>query len=87
MIQYSGVDIVMWYVTYVIKFLSDSNNLFIWHESVDINRKSLFPKSQLPPILHFQVRHDCVHSIVPIEHCVWLILINETLCKKFALIS
>ena len=30
---------------------SDSNNIFLWHESEDINKKSLFPKFQLIPIL------------------------------------
>ena len=37
---------------------SDFHNNFFWHESEDINQKSLFPKFQLIPILHFQVMHD-----------------------------
>ena len=49
---------------------SDCNNIFLWYESEDINRKSLFPKFQLIPILHFQVRHDCVYFIAPIDYCV-----------------
>ena len=32
---------------------SDSNNIFLWHESEDINKKSLFPKFQLIPISRF----------------------------------
>ena len=31
--------------------MSDSNNIILWHESEDINLKSLFPKFQLIPIL------------------------------------
>ena len=40
--------------------VSDSNNIILWHESEDINKKSLFPKCQLLPILRFQVMHDYV---------------------------
>ena len=50
-------------------------------------KKALFPKSQLLHILHLQIRHDYVHFIVPIEHCAELILVDETLSKKIALIS
>ena len=32
---------------------SDFNNILLCHESEDINNKSLFPKFQLIPILHF----------------------------------
>ena len=49
---------------------SDSNNIFLWHESEDINEKSLFPKFQLFPILRFQVMHDYVCFIAPIDYCV-----------------
>ena len=30
---------------------SDSNNIFLWHKSEDINKKKLFPKFQLILIL------------------------------------
>ena len=33
--------------------VTDSNNIFLWHESEDINKKSLFPKFQLIPSLNF----------------------------------
>ena len=49
---------------------SDSNNIFLWYESEDINKKSLFPKFQLIPILHFRVMHDYVCFIAPIGYCV-----------------
>ena len=49
---------------------SDSNNIFLWHESEDINEKSLNPKFQLIPILRFQVMHDYVCFIAPIDYCV-----------------
>ena len=29
---------------------SDSKNIFLWYESEDINKKSLFPKFKLIPI-------------------------------------
>ena len=49
---------------------SDSNNIFLWYESKDINKKSLFPKFQLILILHFQVMHDYVYFTAPIDYCV-----------------
>ena len=49
---------------------SDFLNIFLWHESEDINQKSLFPKFQLIPVLHFQVMHDYVCFIAPIDYCV-----------------
>ena len=44
---------------------TDFNNIFLWHESENINKKSLFPKFQLIPILRFQVMHDYVCSLLP----------------------
>ena len=49
---------------------SDSNNIFLWYESEDINKKSLFPKFQFIPILHFRVMHDYVRFIAPIGYRV-----------------
>ena len=49
---------------------SDSNNIFLWHESEDINKKSFFPKFQLIPILRFQVMHNYVCFSAPINYCV-----------------
>ena len=49
---------------------SDFQNIFLWHESKDINQKSLFPTFQLIPSLHFQVMHDYVCFIAPIDYCV-----------------
>ena len=49
---------------------SDSNNIFLWHESEDINKKRLNPKFQLIPILRFQVMHDYVCFIAAIDDCV-----------------
>ena len=45
-------------------------NKILWHESEDINKKSLFPKFQLIPISGFQVMHDYVRFITPIDYCV-----------------
>ena len=33
-------------------------------------KKGLFPKFQLIPILHFQVMHNFVCFIAPIDYCV-----------------
>ena len=61
---------------------SDSNNIFLWHESEDINKKSLLPKFQLIPILRLQVMHDYVHWHCSIDYRVKLSLVYETLCPK-----
>ena len=50
--------------------VTDSNNIFLCHESEDINKKSLFPKFQLIPSSNFQVMHDYVCFIAPIDYCV-----------------
>ena len=47
-------------ISYFKGIVSDSSNIFLWHESEDINKKCLFPKFQLIPILRFQVMHDYV---------------------------
>ena len=49
---------------------SDSNNIFLWHESEGINKNSSFPKFQLIPILGFPVLHDYVCFIATIDYCV-----------------
>ena len=63
---------------------SASNNLFLWHESVDrpTNNKTLFPKSQLLPILHKSKLGMimCILWLSPyIEHCVEFILVEIAL--------
>ena len=58
------------YFWYLKGIFSDSNNIFLWYESDDTNKKSLFPKFQLIPILHFWVMHDYVRFIAPIGYCV-----------------
>ena len=45
--------------------VSDSNNIFLWHESEDINKESLFPTFQLGLISRFQVMHDMCVSLRP----------------------
>ena len=50
--------------------VTDSNNIFLWHESEDINKRSLFPKFQLIPSSNFQVMHDYVCFIAPIDYSV-----------------
>ena len=60
----------------------DSNNIFLWHESEDINKKGLFPKFQLIPILRFQVMHDYVCFIAPTDYCAEWSLVFETFCEN-----
>ena len=50
---------------------SDFHNIFLGHESEDINWKGLFPKFQLIPILRFQVMHYYVCFIAPIDIDYW----------------
>ena len=48
------LSIFDWYFV-ILRFkgiFSDSNNIFLWHKSEDINKKMLFPKFQLILILH-----------------------------------
>ena len=58
------------WLTTLIDVFSDSNSIFLWQETKDINKKSLFPKFQLIPILGFQVMRDYVCFIAPIDYCV-----------------
>ena len=44
--------------------------IFLWYESENINQKSLFPKFHLIPILCFQVMHDYMCFIAPIDYRV-----------------
>ena len=57
-------------MTIIKGIFSDSNNIFLLYESEDINKKSLFPKFQLIPISCFQVMHDYVYFIAPIDYCI-----------------
>ena len=50
--------------------VSYSKIIFLLPESEDINKKSLFPKFHLIPILRFQVMHDYVCFIAPIDYSV-----------------
>ena len=61
---------------------SDSNNIFLWHESEDINKKILFPKFQLIPIVRFQVMHDYVCFIAPIDYCAEQSLVYKNFCEN-----
>ena len=63
---------------YGIGIFSNSNNIFLWYESEDINQKSSFPKFQQIPVLRFQVMHDYAYSITPINYCVEWSLVSET---------
>ena len=61
----TGIKRAMFYLFFLKLFIikgifSASNNIFLWHESEDIHKKSLFSKFQLIPILRFQVMHDYV---------------------------
>ena len=49
---------------------SDFRKIFSWLESEDTNQKSLFPKFKLMPISRFQLMHDYVCFIAPIDYWV-----------------
>ena len=50
---------------------SDFHNIFLWHESEDINQKSLnFQNFRWFQFLRFQDMHDYVWFIAPIDYCV-----------------
>ena len=53
----------------------------MWHESEDIDKKSLFPKFKLILILRFQGMHDYVCFIAPIDYCVEWSLV-KTFCEN-----
>ena len=61
--------------------VSNSNNIFLWHKSEDINKR-LFPKFQLIPILSLQVMHDYVHWHCSKDYCVKLSLVDKTYAKS-----
>ena len=50
--------------------LSDSNNIILWYESEDMNKKKLISKISVDFELRFQVMHDYVRFIAPIDYCV-----------------
>ena len=52
------------------KVFSDSIDIILWHESEDVNEKSIFLKFHLIPILRSQVMHDYVCFIAPIDYCI-----------------
>ena len=59
-----------WYLIYslllndsITEIVSDSINIFLWHESEDISKKYISKKIQLILILRFQVMIMCVSSL------------------------
>ena len=66
-VEYVGIVLLLLELKGIV---SDSKNIILWHESEDINKKSLFPKFQLIPILLFQIMHDYVGFNAPIDYCV-----------------
>ena len=62
--------------------VSDSNNIFWWHESEDIYTERIFLKFQLIPISCFQVMHDYVYNQCFIDYCAKLIAIDDNLCQN-----
>ena len=70
LICYSQFNLIRFKSRVIKGIFSDSNNIFLWHESEDKNKQTLLPKFQLIPILSFQVIHDYVCFIAPIDYCV-----------------
>ena len=61
---------------------SDCNIIFLFHESEDINNKSLFPKLQWIPILRLHVVHDYVVFHCSIDDSVKFIIVDDNLFKN-----
>ena len=75
--------LLRWVVKLIKEILSDSKNIILWHESEHLNKqKSLFAKFQLILILRFQVIHDYLCFIAPIDYCVKFCLVDETFCQN-----
>ena len=74
--------------SFVIKYgsikgiVSDSNNIFLWHKSEDLNNNKNKNKKTNIPILCFQVMHDYTCFIAPIDYCVELSLVDKTFCEN-----
>ena len=82
-VQLTMSQIVLNIVTCEIKGIFSDSNIFLWHESEDVNKKCLFPKFQLIPILRFPVMHDYVYFTAPIDYCVDMnSLVSETFLWK-----
>ena len=60
----------------------DSNKFILWYESEDkyINKKSLFQKFQLIPILHLQGMIMCVSLLQKRLRHVELIIVDDNFC-------
>ena len=74
---------IRWIQCWLKGITSDSNNIFLWHQSEDISKKESFfpPKFQLIQITHLQVMHDYVHWYCFIDYCVKWILIDKIRVK------
>ena len=70
MLEIHGFTPIRALIIFLKGIFTDSNIIFLWHESENVNEKSLFPKFQLIPILHFQIMHDYVCFFAPIGYCV-----------------
>ena len=67
---------------YLKGIFTDSNNIFLLHESEDINEKKIISKISVDSNLCFHVMHDYVCFIVPIDYCVEQSLVYETFCEN-----
>ena len=60
-------------ISFIKGIVSDSNNIFLWHKSQDINKIRLFPKFQLIPMLRKLTSYAWyVHWHCSIDYCVKL---------------
>ena len=61
-----------WLFLLIVKeVFSDSNNIILYMNYIeDVNKISLYQKFQFIPTLRFQVMHDYVYFIAPIDYCV-----------------
>ena len=52
------------------EIFSDFNNIILWHELNDINKKKGYLQNSVDSNFTFQVMHDYVCFIAPIDYCV-----------------
>ena len=64
------------------EIVSDSNNIFLWHESEDISKKYIF-KISVDSNFAFS-SYDYVCFIAPTDYCVAQNLVYETFCENYS---
>ena len=65
------------------KGIVSGSNIFLWHESDNINKKVISKISVDSNFMLTSLVQDYVHWHCSIDYCVKLILIDENLCENW----